>query len=118
MIKAKYFSQKTKKVCLADDSGLEVDLLKKYPGIFSARWAGKNSDFNLAINKVYKELNKKDNNWKNNKITARFVCALTIYGLKKNQFILWELLKEKYQLKRKEIMVLVMIQFLFRKAKN
>ena len=83
LIKAKYFSQKTKKICLADDSGLEVDLLNKLPGIFSARWAGKNSNFYLAINKVYKELNKKDKNWKNKKITARFVCVLTIFGLKK-----------------------------------
>ena len=83
LIKAKYFSQKTKKICLADDSGLEVDLLNKLPGIFSARWAGKNSNFYLAINKVYKELNKKDKNWKNKKITARFVCVVTIFGLKK-----------------------------------
>ena len=83
LIKAKYFSQNTKKICLADDSGLEVDLLNKLPGIFSARWAGKNSNFYLAINKVYKELNKKDKNWKNKKITARFVCVLTIFGLKK-----------------------------------
>ena len=101
LIKAKYFSQKTKKVCLADDSGLEVDLLKKYPGIFSARWAGKNSDFNLAINKVYKELNKKDNNWKNKKITARFVCALTIYGLKKKPIHSLGIVEGKISTKKK-----------------
>ena len=52
LIKAKYFYQKTKKICLADDSGLEIDLLNKSPGIFSARWAGKNGDFNIAINKI------------------------------------------------------------------
>ena len=83
LIKAKYFSKKTNKLCLADDSGLEIDLLNKFPGIFSSRWGGKNGDFNIAINKVYNELNKKDKNWKNKKIYARFVCALTIYGLKK-----------------------------------
>ena len=83
LIKAKYFFRKTKKVCLADDSGLEIDLLNKNPGVFSARWGGKNNNFNIAINKVYKELNKKDKNWKNKKITARFICALTIYGIKK-----------------------------------
>ena len=79
LIKAKFFSKKTKMVCLADDSGLEVDLLKGEPGIYSARWAGKKNNFNLAIKKVYKELNKKDKNLsiKNNK--ANFVCALTIY---------------------------------------
>ena len=83
LIKAKYFYKKTKKVCLADDSGLEIDILNKFPGIFSARWAGKNKNFNIAIKKVYRELDKKDKNWKNKKITARFICALTIYGLGK-----------------------------------
>ena len=83
LIKAKYFSTKTKKACIADDSGLEIDLLNKSPGIFSARWGGKNNDFNIAIGKVYKKLNEKDKNWKNKKITARFICALTIYGFKK-----------------------------------
>ena len=79
LIKAKYFSKKTKKVCIADDSGLEIDLLNKSPGIFSARWGGKNNDFNIAIDKVFKKLNEKDKNWKNKKIKARFICVLTIY---------------------------------------
>ena len=83
LLKAKYFSLKTNEVCLADDSGLEIDLLDKKPGIFSARWGGKNSNFNLAIDRVFKALNKKDKKWREKKIKARFVCALTIYGLKK-----------------------------------
>ena len=41
LIKAKYFSLKTKKICIADDSGLEISLLNNQPGIFSARWGGK-----------------------------------------------------------------------------
>ena len=83
LLKAKYFSLKANEVCLADDSGLEIDLLDKKPGIFSARWGGKNSNFNLAIDRVFKALNKKDKKWREKKIKARFVCALTIYGLKK-----------------------------------
>ena len=63
-IKSKYFSKKTGKICLADDSGLEIDILNKRPGIFSARWGGKNNNFNQAINRVFKELNKVDKNWK------------------------------------------------------
>ena len=59
LIKSKYFSRKTKLICLADDSGLEIDILDKKPGIYSARWGGKNSDFRKAIKKVYKELDKK-----------------------------------------------------------
>ncbi len=78
IIKSKYFSKKTKLICLADDSGLEIDILDKSPGIYSARWAGKKGDFNKAINRVYKELDKKDKNWKQKKIKARFICALSI----------------------------------------
>ena len=83
LIKAKYYSKKSGKICIADDSGLEIDYLDKSPGIFSARWGGKNSNFNIAIKKVFKELSKKDRKWREKKIIAKFVCALTIYGLKK-----------------------------------
>ena len=83
IIKSKYFSKKTSLPCLADDSGLEIDVLDKAPGIYSSRWGGKNSNFKKAIKKVYRELNKKDKNWKNKKIKARFVCALSISYLNK-----------------------------------
>ena len=83
LIKAEYYSKKTRKICIADDSGLEINYLDKAPGIFSARWGGKKGNFNIAIKKVFRELNKKDKRWKEKKIVARFVCALTIYGLKK-----------------------------------
>ena len=83
IIKSKYFSKKTKLICLADDSGLEIDLLNKSPGIYSARWGGKKGNFKKAINRVYKELLKKDKNWKNKKIKARFICALSICNLDK-----------------------------------
>jgi len=82
-IKSKYFSKKTKLICLADDSGLEIDILNKKPGIHSARWGGANSDFNKAIKRVYRELNKKDKNWRKKKIRARFICALSISFLDK-----------------------------------
>jgi XTP/dITP diphosphohydrolase len=83
IIKSKYFSKKTNLPCLADDSGLEIDLLDKAPGIYSSRWGGRNADFNKAIKKVYRELNKKNKNWKNKKIKARFICALSICFLDK-----------------------------------
>tara|TARA_B100001057_G_scaffold152412_1_gene152461 strand:+ start:1170 stop:1772 length:603 start_codon:yes stop_codon:yes gene_type:complete len=78
LLKSKYFSKKSNLVCIADDSGLEIDLLGKKPGIFSARWAGPEGDFHRAIKRVYRELDKKDKNWKTKKIKARFVCALSI----------------------------------------
>jgi len=79
LIKAKYFSKKTNLICLSDDSGLEIDILKKKPGIYSARWGGKKSDFNKAMQRVYKELDKKDKEWRTKKVSARFICALVIY---------------------------------------
>ena len=83
IIKSKFFSKKTNLPCLADDSGLEIDILDKAPGIYSARWGGKDIDFKKAIKRVYRELNKKDNNWKSKKIKARFICVLSISYLKK-----------------------------------
>ena len=83
LIKARYFSKKSKMVCLSDDSGLEIDALDGAPGIFSARWGGKKGDFVKAMNRVFKELHKKDKDWKVKKVKARFVCSLTIFGLSK-----------------------------------
>jgi len=77
-IKASFFSKKTNLVCLSDDSGLEIDLLNGAPGIFSARWAGKKNNFDLAIKKVFKKMKNKKKDWLNyNK--ARFICCLTIF---------------------------------------
>jgi XTP/dITP diphosphohydrolase len=78
LIKSVYFSKKSGLVCLADDSGLEIDILNKYPGIYSARWGGRHGDFNKAINRVYRQLKRKDKNWKSKKVKARFICALSI----------------------------------------
>ena len=83
IIKSKYFSKKTNLICLADDSGLEIDILDKRPGIYSARWGGKKGDFKRAINRVYRELSKKEKNWKHKKVKARFICALSICYLDK-----------------------------------
>ena len=78
IIKASYFSKKTNLICLADDSGLEIDILNKDPGIYSARWAGIEGNFDIAIKKVFSELNKIKKDMKfNNK--AKFICCLTLY---------------------------------------
>ena len=83
IIKSRYFSKKTNLICLADDSGLEIDILNKKPGLYSARWAGKKSNFEKAIKRVYRELNKKNKDWKKMETKARFVCALSISYLDK-----------------------------------
>ena len=78
IIKASYFSKKTNLVCLSDDSGLEIELLKGAPGIYSARWSGKNNNFDKAIQKVFKEMEKIKKDWEN-KNAARFVCCMTLF---------------------------------------
>lgn len=42
---------------LADDSGLVVPSLDGSPGLHSARWAGPNKDFTVAMERVWRELN-------------------------------------------------------------
>ena len=77
-IKASYFSQKTNLICLSDDSGLEINLLSGKPGIYSSRWSGKKNNFDLAIRRVFEEMNDIKEDWKNQS-TARFVCCMTLY---------------------------------------
>ena len=57
---------------LADDSGLAVRGLNDKPGIYSARWAGPDKDFNLAMKKIHRELENIDDK------SAHFTCALTL----------------------------------------
>jgi XTP/dITP diphosphohydrolase len=57
---------------LSDDSGLEVMGLNRDPGIYSARWAGPNKDFAMAMGKVLDLLKGKPDR------SARFVSALAL----------------------------------------
>ncbi len=84
-IKASYFSKKTNLICLSDDSGLEINLLGGMPGIHSARWGGKKKDFNLAMEKIFKEMANVKKNWKNEN-KARFICSMTLYWPNGNSF--------------------------------
>ena len=78
LIKASYFSKKTNLVCLSDDSGLEIDLLGGKPGIYSSRWSGKKNNFDLAIERVFEEMNNIKEDWTRENI-ARFICSMTLY---------------------------------------
>ena len=77
ILKAKFVSQKSGCIALADDSGLCINLLDGEPGIYSARWAGKNKDFKLAIKKIEKKLIKLDPH-SNIKYRSHFCCALAL----------------------------------------
>ena len=76
-IKASYFSKKTSLICLSDDSGLEIDLLKSEPGIYSSRWSGEKSNFDLAIKKIFEKMSNIKKDWTNDN-TARFICCMTL----------------------------------------
>lgn len=55
-LKALHSAQASGRPALADDSGLEVEVLGGAPGIYSARWAGPEKDFNAAMARVQREL--------------------------------------------------------------
>ena len=71
-IKARAAAAESGLISLADDSGLAVHALDNAPGIYSARWAGPDKDFNLAMNKLHAELEGRDDK------TAHFACALSL----------------------------------------
>ena len=56
LLKARHAADRSGEVALADDSGLSVAALGGAPGIFSARWAGPDKDFALAMRKVEERL--------------------------------------------------------------
>ena len=77
-IKASYFSKKTNLICLSDDSGLEIELLKGEPGIYSSRWSDKKDNFDSAIKKIYKKMNNFKKDWINDN-AAKFICCMTLF---------------------------------------
>ena len=54
--KAQYLYEKCGCDCFADDTGLEVDALGGAPGVYTARYAGEDKDFNKNMDKVLYEL--------------------------------------------------------------
>lgn len=60
-------------IVLADDSGLEVDYLNKEPGIYSARYMGRDTSYTEKNNNIIERLNGVPDE----KRTARFVCAIS-----------------------------------------
>ncbi len=59
-------------IVLADDSGLEIDYLNKEPGIYSARYAGENTSYDIKNNLLLSRLEGVPDEQR----TARFVCAV------------------------------------------
>lgn len=59
-------------IVLADDSGLEIDYLNKEPGIYSARYLGEDTSYEIKNNELIRRLEGVPDE----KRTARFVCAI------------------------------------------
>src|SRR5262249_36360147 len=76
-IKAIAAAQAAKLPAFADDSGLVVDALGGAPGIYSARWAGANKDFNEAMARIERLLQEQGTTAPD-KRTAHFVSALCV----------------------------------------
>ena len=76
-IKAIAAAQAAKLPAFADDSGLVVDALDGAPGIYSARWAGPNKDFNEAMARIERLLQERGATAPT-KRTAHFVSALCV----------------------------------------
>lgn len=71
MIKAKAVAAKVNEIVLADDSGLEIDYLNKEPGIYSARFMGEDTSYEVKNQELLRRLAGVPKAQR----TARFVCA-------------------------------------------
>ena len=71
-IKATEIAKQTKDIVLADDSGLEVDYLNKEPGVYSARYLGEDTPYEVKNQTILDRLSGVPKE----KRTARFVCAI------------------------------------------
>ena len=74
LIKSAFVTQKTGLPSISDDSGICFYDLEGDPGIYSARWAGLNKDFNLAMSKINNAIKTK----KNPTYECHFICSLSI----------------------------------------
>lgn len=74
-LKAEYYGKICNIPALADDSGISIEALDGFPGIYSARIAGPNKQFNQAFDLIKQKLIEK------NLVTspAHFTCALTLW---------------------------------------
>ena len=71
LIKVSTIAKIVNKPVLADDSGLEVDALDKQPGVYSARFLGHDTSYDIKNQYIIDALKDKDR-------TARFVCAMAL----------------------------------------
>lgn len=86
LIKARAIAEHTDAIVLADDSGLEIDYLDKAPGVFSARFMGEDTSYEIKN----KALIDKLENVPLEQRTARFVCAIAAVLPDKSELVVKE----------------------------
>lgn len=72
VIKAKAVAALTDAIVMADDSGLEVDYMNKEPGVYSARWMGHDTSYDIKNQAILDRLAGVPKELR----TARYVCAI------------------------------------------
>jgi XTP/dITP diphosphohydrolase len=80
ILKAVAVSQHVPGTVLADDSGLEVDVLGDAPGVFSARYSGQSGDDSQNVIKLLREITRADPNKQNRRANFRCVLAAACAG--------------------------------------
>ena len=74
LIKARTVCKLTGQLTMADDSGLEIDYLNKEPGVYSARYMGHDTSYDIKNAKILEMLEGVPEE----KRTARFVCSIAV----------------------------------------
>lgn len=74
LIKAKTISDRFHIVCIADDSGLEIDALNFEPGVQSARYLGHDTSYEVKNRALLERMKEQTNR------ACRFVCAIALCG--------------------------------------
>ena len=72
LIKARTVAKLTDAIVVADDSGLVIDALNGEPGIYSARYLGEDTPYEIKNQKILERMSDVPKE----KRTARFVCAM------------------------------------------
>lgn len=86
LIKARAIAQHTDAIVLADDSGLEIDYLDKAPGVYSARFMGEDTSYDIKNKALIDKLEGVPKEQR----TARFVCAIAAVLPDKTELVVRE----------------------------
>lgn len=79
LIKARALYHAIHEPVISDDSGLEVDAMDKMPGVYSARFLGENTSYDIKNQYIIDQVKGKDK-------TARYVCVIAYIDENGNEY--------------------------------